>query len=86
MQYHDPNSPARNERIWREKYEAITLCGKNRGPHDFIPTLWKTKPVRDKDNIMTDETIETVMELMCRVCFTRVSIETLLKNFPKADL
>ena len=50
--------------------DKIKVCGTNRGPHDYIAVAWTNT---DKD--------KWVKTLMCRVCFNRVSLETLFKEF-----
>lgn len=85
MRY-DPNKPAANHRAMQERYEAVTLCGKNRGPHDYVATFWKEWDELDKAGKPTGYRLKSVAEFMCRTCFTRVEIDTLLKNFPKAEL
>lgn len=82
---YDPNKPAANHRAMQERFEAVTLCGKNRGPHDYIPTFWREWD-EVKDGKPTGHRMRSVAEFMCRVCFTRVEIDTLLKNFSRAEL
>lgn len=67
------HSPALNQKEYQRKVDAIEKCGKNMGPHYYIPIIWKKK----------DE-VEYVAQLMCRVCFTRVSMDTLIKQYPEA--
>jgi hypothetical protein len=63
-------TPARDERLARERKEAVELCGKNRGPHDYIPIEW-----------LKTETSERVTRLLCRNCFNHVSVRSLLENY-----
>jgi hypothetical protein len=63
------NTPAYDAQKIRERKEAVELCGKNRGPHDYMPIAW----VRDATN-------ERVTRLMCRTCFCHVAISNLLEN------
>lgn len=51
--------------------DKIKVCGMNRGPHDYIPIEWKK----------LENNKELVNTLMCRVCFSHVKIELLLKEF-----
>ncbi len=51
----------------RRKREAIELCGKNRGPHDYVPIEWKTSG-----------DFKRVTRMLCRICFCNVTTETLL--------
>ena len=60
---------ARDERSEREKKEAVELCGKNRGPHDYIPIEWR----------ITDSS-HRVTKLLCRICFCHISVQNLIEN------
>jgi len=62
--------PARDDIEARRKREAIELCGKNRGPHDYIAIEW----------VKTENT-ERVTRLLCRVCFCNISTSTLISNY-----
>lgn len=64
-------TPALDEAKAKKIREAIELCGKNRGPHDYIPIQWSTS-----------YNFKEVTVLLCRVCFSRINIKTLLKNYP----
>lgn len=68
-------NPAYNQKELDRKLDLVTTCGKNRGPHYYIPIQWETV-----------NNVEYVSMFMCRVCFTRVSLETLVQNFPEAKL
>jgi hypothetical protein len=57
------------------KREEIELCGKNRGPHDYMPIEW-----------LKTETSERVTRLFCRVCFTHISMKSVLDNYPEIKL
>lgn len=63
-------TPAHDERLAREQREAVELCGKNRGPHDYIPIEW-----------MITETHKRVTRLLCRHCFNSVSVMSLLNRY-----
>jgi hypothetical protein len=54
------------------KIDEITLCGKNRGPHDYIPVTW----IKVKES-------EHVSHLLCRICFQRINVDTIAKHFPE---
>jgi hypothetical protein len=56
---------------------AIEKCGKNQGPHQYIPVRWHHD---------VETNIEEVTHFMCMVCFTRVGIATLLKHGFEAKL
>jgi hypothetical protein len=62
-------TPADDARTARERKEAVELCGKNRGPHDYIPIEW----------LMT-ATSKRITRMMCRICFNHVTIMNLLEN------
>lgn len=62
-------NPAHDERAFRDRKEAVELCGKNRGPHDYIPIEW----------LMTS-TSKRVTRFMCRVCFNHIATSNLLEN------
>lgn len=64
----------RSTMLTREDYDKmidrVSLCGKNRGPHDYIPIK---KVIEQK--------VESVTMFMCRVCFNRVSMDLLVEHF-----
>lgn len=62
-------TPVHDERLVREKKEAVELCGKNRGPHDYIPIEW-----------LKTATSERVTRLLCRICFKHISVFNILEN------
>jgi hypothetical protein len=62
-------NPAYDERAFREKKEAVELCGKNRGPHDYIPIEW-----------LKTATSERVTRMMCRICFNHITMMNILEN------
>ena len=68
-----------NERItqqeWDRRIDAIKLCGRNRGPHDWIPVRWR----KIEDG-------EQISDFMCRVCYHRVSMATLAQYFPELKM
>lgn len=63
-------TPALDEVEARKKREEIELCGKNRGPHDYIPIEW----------LNTGE-FKRVTRFLCRVCFCNVNTSTLLASY-----
>ena len=65
-------TPAQDEVEARRKRELIEKCGKNMGPHDYIPIEWNKS-----------ETAERVTRLFCRTCFQHVSMVSLLTNYPE---
>lgn len=64
-----------NQRDWDKKLEGVSTCGRNRGPHHYIPISWTHT-----------ENTKSVTYLMCRVCFARVSMRTLVANFPEVKI
>jgi hypothetical protein len=62
-------TPAHDENVKRLKKESVELCGKNRGPHDYVPIEWSLSA-----------TTKRVTRLMCRICFTHVAISNLLQH------
>lgn len=62
-------TPADDARTARERKEAVELCGKNRGPHDYIPIEW----------LMT-ATSKRITRIMCRICFCHVSLSNILEK------
>ena len=67
--------PARDEADAKKKRELIELCGKNRGPHDYIPIEWFN--VKDEKGLE----YKRVSRFLCRVCFNHVNTVTLLKMY-----
>lgn len=65
-------TPAQDEIEARVKREAVEKCGKNMGPHDYIPIEWKQA-----------DSVERVTRFMCRVCFKNIAISVLLNNYPE---
>lgn len=65
-------TPAQDTVEETKRREAIELCGKNRGPHDYIVIEMKV------DNGITRTT-----RLLCRTCFSNISVKYLLDNYPE---
>jgi hypothetical protein len=68
-------TPAQDEIEARKKKDAIELCGKNRGPHDYIPIEW-----------FTNNNFQRVTRLICRVCFNNIAMNVLLENYPEIKI
>ena len=66
--------PARDEAEARKKRETIELCGKNRGPHDYVPIEWLYAKGEVND-------YKRVTRFLCRVCFCNVNTSTLLSMY-----
>jgi len=71
-------TPAQDNIEIQRKREAIELCGKNRGPHHYMPIEWRT--------IKGDVEIKRVTRLICKICFANVTIKTLLQNYPDVSV
>ena len=69
--------PARDELEARKKREAIELCGKNRGPHDYMPIEWRTEILETKQ----EAEIKRVTRLLCRICFNNIDVSTLIATY-----
>lgn len=67
--------PARDEAEARKKRELIELCGKNRGPHDYVGIEW----FYTKNENGTE--YKRISRFLCRVCFCHVNTSTLLKMY-----
>lgn len=68
-------NPAKDDIEARKKRESIELCGRNRGPHDYIPIQW-----------VTIDNHKRVTRLMCRTCFTNISMHILIENYPEVTV
>lgn len=64
-------TPARDQKEIRKREEAIELCGKNRGSHNYIPIEW---------NISA--TAKRVTKLLCLTCFSNVAVSELISHYP----
>lgn len=75
----------RSKMITREQYdkerEDVLLCGKNRGPHDYIAIEW-FKELDQEANCDRNK----VMWLMCRTCLQRVNMETIKLHFDELKI
>jgi hypothetical protein len=67
-------TPAQDALDVRRKIEKVEKCGKNMGPHDYIPISWRNDP-----ETMT----EHVTRFMCRVCFVNIAIKELIERYPE---
>jgi len=73
-------TPAQDNLDAQRKKDAIEKCGKNGGPHDYIPIEWS------ESNILNGKPVEgvrmkRVTKLLCRVCFNNISTSILIKNY-----
>lgn len=68
--------PARDEIEARRRREEIELCGKNRGPHDYVPIEWTTSVEAE-----SNKSVKRVTRLLCRVCFCNVNMGTLIQHY-----
>lgn len=69
------NTPALDKQEHDRRIDRVKKCGENRGPHDYIPIIWRTV-----------ENEEYVTKMMCRVCFVRVDMKTLYSIAYEAQL
>lgn len=70
-------TPAHDELAARRKREAVELCGKNRGPHDYMPIEWFY--TKDENGLE----FKRVSRLLCRVCFCQIKTKELVNNYPE---
>lgn len=73
-------TPARDQVELDRKIAKIEKCGKNMGPHDYMPIQWMK--TQDKDKV----SCERVTLLMCRVCFVYVDVQTLMRMYGEVKL
>jgi hypothetical protein len=64
-----------SQKEYERRIDAISVCGKNRGPHDYIPVAFAK-----------DTNAEYVTMFICRTCFVRVSTQTLYEHFPEVKV
>ena len=71
------NSSSRqlDQKEYERRLDAVKVCGANRGPHQYIPMAW-----------LRTESTEHVTHMMCRICFTRVNVQTLYNEFSEAKI
>lgn len=74
-------TPAYDQIEWQKKLDAINKCGKNFGPHDYIPIEWLRWDNKDEELSR-----KAVTKLMCRTCFVYVEVETLMKMYGEVKL
>jgi len=63
-------TPAQDEIEAKKIRDAIEKCGKNMGPHDYIPIEWT--------NV---DGVKRVTRFLCRVCFSNVNTSTLIGSY-----
>jgi len=68
-------TPAQDTIEAQRKKDNVEKCGRNMGPHDYIPIAWT----------QTDNT-RAVTRLFCRVCFKNIAMKTLIENYPEIKL
>lgn len=74
-------TPALDEIEARKIREDIELCGKNRGPHDYIPIEWSLVNKANIDGQLLEARIKRVTRFLCRVCFNTVDTSTLISMY-----
>ncbi len=72
-------TPAQDEIEARKIRDAIEKCGKNMGPHDYIPIEWFYVDCPDEGP--HGKRYKRVSRFLCRVCFNSVNISTLLNSY-----
>jgi hypothetical protein len=65
-------TPAQDEIEVQRKKEKVEKCGKNMGPHNYIPIEWTTT-----------ESTKRVTRLICLTCFENISMSFLLSRYPE---
>ena len=73
-------TPAYDAAEAKKKKDAIELCGKNLGPHHYIPIEWKT--VHEEGMMIA---VKRVTRFLCTVCFCNVTTKTFLDNYPSVS-
>jgi hypothetical protein len=73
-------TPALDELEARKKREEIELCGKNRGPHDYIPIEWSESSIVS-GKVVEGIIMKRVTKFLCRVCFNNVDTSLLLSSY-----
>jgi hypothetical protein len=66
--------PAQDEIEAKRKRDTIEKCGKNMGPHDYIPIEWTIAGPE------TDQ-VKRVTRFICRVCFCNINTATLIEMY-----
>lgn len=69
------------QKEYDRRIDAIKVCGANRGPHKYIPVSWKKLPATEDQ-----PEAKLVSQLLCTICFTRVSMSTVAKHFHEATV
>lgn len=70
-------TPALDLQKAQKRKDDIEKCGKNGGPHDYMPIEW-----RSVEQSTSGVKFNRVTRLLCRICFSNVSMQTLLENYP----
>jgi hypothetical protein len=83
----DMNSytPAADQKELQRKLDAINKCGKNMGPHDYIPIEWTYTSLLD-GKIIEGLSFKRVTKMMCRTCFVYIEVSTLMKMYGEVKL
>lgn len=63
-------TPAHDEIEARKIRDAVEKCGKNMGPHDYVPIEWYSRGE-----------VKRVTRMLCRVCFAHVNMSTLIAHY-----
>lgn len=72
-------TPARDDLEAKKKRDAIEKCGKNGGPHDYVPI----ETIRDMQSSVYQ--IDRVSRFLCRVCFRSIQTSVLLELYDEIE-
>lgn len=79
-------TPAADQKALQNKLDAINKCGKNYGPHDYIPIEWINYESTSSSTNTKVVNKRRVTKLMCRTCFVYVEVKTLMKMYGEVKL
>lgn len=75
--------PGWTQKDYDKRINDIKLCGRNMGPHDYIPVRWM---IESEDSSESKLQTKEVTHFMCRICFAKVNMKTILKEFPDLSI
>lgn len=79
-------TPAHDENEARKKREEIELCGKNRGPHQYIPIEWMYSEWMQSTGEKKQSTYKRVTRFLCTVCFNNINTSSLIGMYKDLSL
>jgi hypothetical protein len=74
-------TPAQDQIEAQRKKDNIEKCGKNGGPHDYVPIEWKLINDVGVEGQALESKTERVTRFLCRVCFKNISTSVFVKNY-----